>query len=96
MKNYSGEYSLVNEEQLQSPPDGLHGQVFTTCSRVTLVTAYYKVPSKHSHTEFLGWMEGLLQTKDNLVIFTEEWFIPVMETVMVSMKNIVRKISNAY
>jgi len=53
-----------------------------TTARVTLVTAYYKVPSKHSHTEFLGWMEGLLQTKDHLVIFTEEWFIPVMETVM--------------
>ena len=47
--------------------------------RVTLVSAYYKVPSKHSHTEFLGWMEGLLQTTDNLVIFTEEWLIPVME-----------------
>ena len=47
--------------------------------RVTLVSAYYKVPSKHSHTEFLRWMEGLLQTTDNLVIFTEEWLIPVME-----------------
>ena len=55
------------------------------------MTAYYKVPSKHSHAEFLGWMEGLLQTKDNLVIFTEERIIPVLETVMVSKKNIVRK-----
>ena len=66
-------------------------QVFNSCNsshtpqtkvqgdRMTLVTAYYKVPSKHSHSEFLGWMEGLLQTTDKLVIFTEEWLIPVME-----------------
>ena len=71
-------------------------QVFNSCisshtpqtkvqgDKMTLVTAYYKVPSKHSHSEFLGWMEGLLQTTDKLVIFTEEWLIPVMEQAAVN------------
>ena len=54
-------------------------QIKVQGDRVTLVTAYYKVPSKHSHSQFLVWMESLLQTTDNLVIFTEEWMIPILE-----------------
>ena len=40
----------------------------TSCNS-TLVTAYYRIPSKHSHEEYLAWMVNLLSLQDCLVVF---------------------------
>ena len=37
----------------------------------TLVTAYYKIPSKHSHTMYTTWMTNFLSLPDCLVVFVE-------------------------
>ena len=41
-----------------------------TCNS-TLITAYYKIPSKHSHTKYTTWMSNFLSLPDCLVIFVE-------------------------
>jgi len=38
---------------------------------VTIVTAYFELPSKHSTEEYLRWMRNMLSLKDPMVIFTE-------------------------
>merc|ERR1712012_49133 len=52
-----------------------------TPATTTIITAYYKLRSKHSHEEFLDWMVQLLQTTDLLVIYTEEWLVPTLKTI---------------
>ena len=42
-----------------------------TCN-ATIVTAYYKMRSKHSHEEYVSWMSNMLTFRDCMVIFTEE------------------------
>ena len=42
-----------------------------TCN-ATIVTAYYKMRSKHSHEEYVSWMSNMLTFTDCMVIFTEE------------------------
>ena len=42
-----------------------------TCN-ATIVTAYYKMRSKHSHEEYISWMSNMLTFRDCMVIFTEE------------------------
>ena len=46
-------------------------QINVTCS-ATIVTAYYKMRSKHSHEEYVSWMSNMLTFRDCMVIFTEE------------------------
>ena len=41
-----------------------------TCNS-TLITAYYKIPSKHSHTKYTTWMTNFLSLPDCMVIFVE-------------------------
>ena len=41
------------------------------------------MPSKHPHSEFLGWMVQLLQTTDPLVVYTEEWLVPTLHQLAV-------------
>ncbi|KAJ1465929.1 hypothetical protein T484DRAFT_3635102, partial [Baffinella frigidus] len=36
----------------------------------TLVTAYFRIPSKHSHEEYTAWMRNMLSLHDHMVIFT--------------------------
>lgn len=36
----------------------------------TIVTAYFDIPSKHSKTEYVTWMENMLSLQDAMVIFT--------------------------
>merc|ERR1719237_403548 len=42
----------------------------TSCN-ATIVTAYFKMRSKHSHEEYLSWMSNMLTLKDCMVIFTQ-------------------------
>ena len=39
-------------------------------TKVTIVTAYYELPSKHSSTEYDGWILNTMSLKDAMVIFT--------------------------
>jgi hypothetical protein len=41
-------------------------------SDVTVVTAYYKLSSKHSYDEYLNWGKSLLEIEAPIVIFTSE------------------------
>lgn len=38
----------------------------------TLVTAYYKIPSKHSSNSYFKWMKNFLSLKDCIVVYTSE------------------------
>lgn len=38
----------------------------------TLVTAYYKIPSKHSSISYFKWMRNFLSLKDCIVVYTSE------------------------
>ena len=46
-------------------------QINVTCN-ATIVTAYYKMRSKHSHEEYVSWMSNMLTFRDCMVIFTEK------------------------
>ena len=41
----------------------------------TIVTAYFNVPSRHSHQHYMQWITNCLSFGDNMVIFTEPQFI---------------------
>ena len=45
-----------------------------TCN-TTIITSYYKIPSKHSHEEYLSWMTNFLSLPDCMVIFTQPDFV---------------------
>jgi hypothetical protein len=36
----------------------------------TLVTAYFNIASKHSHDNYMRWIETMMSVQDNMVIFT--------------------------
>ena len=37
----------------------------------TIVTAYFRMASKHSHEEYLAWMGNVLSLRDCVVVFTQ-------------------------
>ena len=39
---------------------------------VTLVTAYYKIKSKHSFEQYLSWMQNVLNINKSLIIFGDK------------------------
>ena len=41
-----------------------------TCN-TTIVSAYYKIKSKHSYEEYLSWMVNFLSLRDCMVIFIQ-------------------------
>ena len=51
--------TVINNEQ----------ETVKTCN-ATIVTAYFKIPSKHTSEEYIQWMENFLTLKDCMVIFT--------------------------
>ena len=40
--------------------------------KTTIISAYYKIRSKHSHEEYLEWMTNLLTIKDCIVVFVHQ------------------------
>jgi len=70
---------LSNLENLTSSSS--KSKVEVSPATTTIVTAYYKLRSKHSHAEFLDWMVQLLQTTDLLVIYTEESLVPTLKNI---------------
>lgn len=39
-------------------------------TKATIVTAYFQIASKHSHSEYLNWIRNSLSLQDAMVIFT--------------------------
>ena len=74
----AGEPLLVDHQYLTLPVHHHHHLLaepgtdssYPNCSS-TLVTAYYKIPSKHSHTKYTTWMTNFLSLPDCLVVFVE-------------------------
>ena len=61
----------VHHHHLLADPGGTElSSSYPNCSS-TLVTAYYKIPSKHSHTKYTTWMTNFLSLPDCLVIFVQ-------------------------
>ena len=46
---------------------------------VTIVTAYYRMSSKHSNEEYLSWMSNFLTLQDCMVIFTQPDFVSTIQ-----------------
>ena len=68
---------MVNPESssgLQSP---IHFKNdYWTESDVTIVTAYFPIPSKHPSSDYEIWMENMLSLQDHMVIFTTSDIAP--------------------
>jgi len=45
----------------------------------TIVTAYFKITSKHTHTEYNQWMENTMSLNDPMVIYTSPDLVPAMK-----------------
>ncbi|KAL7425476.1 hypothetical protein ACHAXM_000030, partial [Skeletonema potamos] len=58
--------SLHKDENSSSPPG-------------TIVTAYYKISSKHSHAEYNQWMQNTMSLHDPMVIYTSSDLVPAMK-----------------
>ncbi len=43
---------------------------------LTIVTAYYSVPSKHSNEEYSGWIKNFMSLQDPVVVFTSPDLAP--------------------
>jgi hypothetical protein len=50
-------------------------EIETNCY-ATIVTAYYKIKSKHSSEEYFTWMRNLLSLQDCIVVYTTEDLVP--------------------
>jgi hypothetical protein len=44
----------------------------------TIVTAYFRIPSKHGASRYFGWMKNILSIQDAMVIFTEPDLVDTM------------------
>ena len=45
-----------------------------------MVTAYYRMRSKHSDDEYLAWMSNFLTLQDCMVIFTQQDFVSTVQS----------------
>jgi hypothetical protein len=54
---------------------------------VTIVTCYYKIPSKHNHNNYNIWIKNLLQNlKCNLIIFTSSKLVNYFKYITINNK----------
>ena len=58
-------------------------QLFSKCStryaHTTIVTAYFRIPSKHSEHEYQVWIRNMLSLQDAMVIFTSPDLVEYMK-----------------
>ena len=47
----------------------------------TIVTAYFRMTSKHSHDEYLSWMRNMLTLRDCVVVFTESDLVDTIRSI---------------
>ena len=64
MKTLVCQPEIINEFLLSVIP------LPSSCN-ATIVTAYFKMRSKHSHEEYVSWMSNMLTLKDCMLIFTQ-------------------------
>ena len=48
---------------------------------LTLVSAYYKIKSKHLHEEYLTWLSNLVRLNKSFVFFTNKEFMPLLKKI---------------
>ena len=46
----------------------------------TIVTAYFRMTSKHSHDEYLAWMRNMLSLRDCMVVFTQSDLVDTIKS----------------
>lgn len=46
---------------------------------ITLVSAYYQIKSKHSHSDYLKWMNNIVLLNKSFVFFTNKKFMPILK-----------------
>lgn len=46
---------------------------------LTLVSAYYQIKSKHSHSDYLKWMSNIVLLNKSFVFFTNKKFMPILK-----------------
>ena len=57
---------------------------------VTLVSCYYKLPSKHSHSNYDSWIKNLLKNiNSNIIIFTSKHLIEYLKNIGNHNKNMI-------
>ena len=66
----SSQITRLLQEKLSSRH--IYGFALDKMSDTTLVTAYYKIPSKYPHTEYDKWMASFLSLPTAMVIYTDE------------------------
>ena len=49
----------------------------------TIVSAYFNIQSKFSHNQYIKWMKNLMSVNDAMVIFTEEKYVDMIQTMRV-------------
>ena len=47
----------------------------------TIVTAYFRMVSKHSHDEYLTWMRNMLTLRDCVVVFTQSDLVDTIRSI---------------
>ena len=46
---------------------------------LTLVSAYYKVKSKHKYSEYLKWISNIVLLNKSFVFYTNKEFMPILK-----------------
>ena len=46
---------------------------------LTLVSAYYRIKSKHLYEEYLAWLDNLVRLNKSFVFFTNKEFMPILK-----------------
>ena len=61
-------FSSAKHDVTDKVPTTLFGSSSHKCN-TTIISAYYKIRSKHSHEEYVEWMTNFLTIKDCIVVF---------------------------
>ena len=80
--NSSNALKLEPKKMTNHPHDVVWHQ-----SHSTVVTAYYKIPSKHSPERYSEWMANMLSLQDPMIIFTEPNLVDVLSQFRYHAKN---------
>lgn len=84
---------FATKELIKHNKDIWNKQIILEQKGVTLVTGYFNLSSKHPHEEYLLWMDSLMRVKDNMVIYTHDWMIPIMKNYSTRRENNTRFIA---
>ena len=46
---------------------------------ITLVSAYYRIKSKHEPEDYLKWISNIIMLNKSMVLFSNDEFIPILK-----------------